>query len=107
MIARIWRASAPKATATEYEAHYRSVVAERLRAAPGFHGGKLLRQEDGDEVQFTSVTFFSSVADIRAFAGPVYQQAVVDAAARAVLSRWDEQAVHHDVAVDLPDPPRT
>lgn len=105
MIARIWQGWAPAATARDYESHYRNEVEPKLRAVTGFHGGKLLRREDGDEVQFTSITYFTSIADIRAFAGPAYEQAVVDPAARAVLSRWDEQVGHHDVAVDLPDLP--
>jgi heme-degrading monooxygenase HmoA len=104
MIARIWHGWAPADAATVYETHYKSEVAEKLRAVPGFHGGRLLRRDEGDEVQFTSITYFSSIADIRAFAGPAYRQAVVDDAARAVLTRWDEQAAHHDIAVDLPDP---
>lgn len=106
MIARIWQGWAPAATAPDYQRHFESDVAAKLRAVPGFHGGRLLRRDDGDEVQFTSITYFTSIADIRAFAGPAYEQAVVDEAARAALSRWDEKVVHHDLAVDLPDQPR-
>lgn len=105
MIARIWRGWAPSATAKDYETHYKTDVEPKLRGVPGFHGGKLLRRENGDEVEFTSITYFTSIADIREFAGPAYEQAVVDGPARAALSRWDEQVVHHDVAVDLPDQP--
>lgn len=50
---------------------------------------------------FTSVTFFASMKDVRAFAGEDPERAVVEEAARRVLSRWDERVTHHEVAVDL------
>ena len=31
-----------------------------------------------------------------------FEQAVVEEAARRVLSRWDERVSHHEVAVDVP-----
>jgi len=39
---------------------------------------------------------------VRGFAGDDYEQAVVEEAARQALSRWDERASHHEVAVDVP-----
>jgi hypothetical protein len=36
-----------------------------------------------------------------AFAGPDPGKAVVEDTARRALNRWDENATHHDVAVDL------
>jgi hypothetical protein len=61
-----------------------------------------LRKDDGQEVMFTSVTFFASIDAVRGFAGEDYEQAVVEETARRALSRWDERVSHHDVAVDLP-----
>ena len=101
MIARIWRGWAPQATADDYQRHYESEVSEHLRAVNGFHGAWLLRRNDGGEVMFTSITWFSSLDAIRGFAGDDYEQAVVEEAARAALSRWDERVLHHEVAVDL------
>jgi len=51
---------------------------------------------------FTSVTFFTSIDAVQGFAGADYEQAVVEEAARRMLSRWDERVSHHDVAVDVP-----
>jgi hypothetical protein len=51
---------------------------------------------------FTSITWFTSVAAVRGFAGDDYEQAVVEEAARQALSRWDERVSHHEVAVDVP-----
>jgi hypothetical protein len=50
---------------------------------------------------FTSITFFTSMDDVRAFAGEDPERAVVEQAARSVLSRWDERVTHHEVVVDL------
>jgi heme-degrading monooxygenase HmoA len=77
-------------------------VAEHLRHVPGFRGGRLLRRDDGDEVAFTSITFFASIDDVHAFAGEDPELAVVEEAARRALTRWDERVAHHEVTVDLP-----
>jgi heme-degrading monooxygenase HmoA len=101
MIARIWRGWAPVATADDYQRHYEGGVGEHLRAVSGFCGARLLRQQDGQDVLFTSITFFTSLDAIRGFAGDDYEQAVVQDAARQALNRWDERVSHHDVAVEF------
>ena len=101
MIARIWRGWAPLATADDYRRHYEAEVGEHLRAVSGFRGARLLRQEDGQEVMFTSITFFTSLDAICGFTGDDYEQAVVEDAARQVLSRWDERVSHHEVVAEL------
>ena len=101
MIARMWRGWAPPETAEDYQRHYESEVADHLRVVAGFHGARLLRQTDGSEVLFTSITFFTSLDAVRDFAGENYEFAVVEDDARQALSRWDERVSHHEVAVDL------
>jgi heme-degrading monooxygenase HmoA len=101
VIARVWRGWAPLATADDYQRHYESEVSEHLRAVRGFRGARLLRREDGQEVMFTSITFFTSLDAIREFAGDDYGQAVVEEAARQALSRWDKQVAHHEVVTEL------
>jgi heme-degrading monooxygenase HmoA len=102
MIARIWRGWAPRETAADYQRHYESEVDEHLRAVSGFRGARLLRRDDGEEVMFTSITYFASLDAVRAFAGADYERAVVEEAARRALSHWDDRVTHHDVAADLP-----
>jgi heme-degrading monooxygenase HmoA len=101
VIARMWRGWAPSATADDYQRHYESEVSGHLRSVSGFRGARLLRQDDGHEVMFTSITFFAGLDAVRAFAGDDYERAVVEAEARRALSRWDERVSHHDVAIDL------
>lgn len=101
MIARVWRGWASAATADDYQGHYESEVAEHLQQVAGFSGARLLRRHDGEEVMFTSITFFTSMDDVRAFAGEDPEQAVVEEAARHALTRWDERVAFHEVAVDI------
>jgi heme-degrading monooxygenase HmoA len=101
MIARVWRGWATTRTADDYLHHYESEVAEHLQQVAGFCGARLLLREEGDELVFTSITFFTSMDDVRAFAGEDPEQAVVEDTARRALTRWDERVTHHEVAVDL------
>jgi heme-degrading monooxygenase HmoA len=102
MIARIWRGWAPQARADDYQRHYETDVSDHLKAISGFRGAQLLRRDDGEEVVFTSITWFSDLDAIRGFAGDDYEQAVVEDAAREALTRWDERVSHHEVAAFVP-----
>jgi hypothetical protein len=99
MIARTWRGWTKASEADDYQRHYATVVATELRGIEGFRGARLLRHQDGDDVRFTSITFFADVDAIRSFAGDDYGFAVVAEEARRVLTRWDERVTHDDVAV--------
>lgn len=48
---------------------------------------------------FTSITWLTDLEAVRDFAGDDYEQAVVEDAARAALSRWDERVSHHEAAL--------
>jgi heme-degrading monooxygenase HmoA len=104
MITRIWRGWAPAATADDYQRHYETEVSENLRLVRGFRGARLLRREDGQEVMFTSITFFTSLDAVRGFAGDDYDEAVVEEVARLALSHWDERVSHHEIVAVLDSP---
>ena len=101
MIARVWRGWAEPGQADAYQRHYEDEVSVHLTGVHGFRGARLLRRVEGDEVAFTSITFFTSMQAVRGFAGKKPEQAFIEEAARRVLSRWDEEVTHHEVAVDL------
>lgn len=101
MIARTWRGFADSTTAGEYQRHYETEVSGHLARIPGFRGARLLRRVTGDEVEFVSITYFADMDDVRAFAGDTPDRAVVEEAARRVLTRWDDHVTHHEVTVDL------
>jgi heme-degrading monooxygenase HmoA len=101
MIARIWRGWTPQARADDYQRHYETEVTEHLRMVSGFRGAQLLRREANGQVTFTSVTWFTGMDAVREFAGDDYELAVVEDAARATLSGWDERVSHHEVALQV------
>lgn len=101
MIARIWRGWAPPESAGDYQHHYETEVSGHLKQVSGFRGAQLLRQDRHGEVAFTSITWFTDLDAVRAFAGDDYERAVVEEPARATLGRWDERVAHHEVAVHL------
>ena len=101
MIARIWRGWAPRERASDYQRHYETEVSGHLRAVRGFRGAQLLRRDEGGEVAFTSITWFTDLDAVRGFAGDDYERAVVEGAARMALARWDERVKHHEVALDV------
>jgi heme-degrading monooxygenase HmoA len=101
MIARIWRGWAPQTRADDYQRHYETDVSDHLKAVCGFRGAQLLRRDEGTEVVFTSITWFTDLAAVRGFAGDDYELALVEDVGQAALSRWDERVAHHEVAVQV------
>jgi len=97
MIGRLWHGWARREHADAYEALLRSHVLPGIHRVKGFHGAHLLRRDAGDEVEFVTLTLFESLEAVRAFAGEDYERAVVPAAARRLLSRFDARAVHFEV----------
>jgi hypothetical protein len=57
----------------------------------------MMRRVMGDEVEFATIMWFDDLASVQAFAGGDHEVAHVPPAARAVLLRFDERAVHYDV----------
>jgi heme-degrading monooxygenase HmoA len=99
MIARIWHGYTALAQADAYERLLRTEIFEGIgnRHLHGFHGIELLRREHGDETEFVTLMWFESLDDVRAFAGPDYEVAVVPPSARKLLAHFDERSAHYEV----------
>ena len=99
MICRSWHGWTAPANADAYEALLRTEVFPGIarRAIAGYRGIELLRRADGDTVEFVTLMWFDSIADVRAFAGEDYQVAVVPPKARALLQRFDARSAHYEV----------
>jgi hypothetical protein len=99
MICRIWRGWTTIANAPVYEELLRSSVIPGIEARriTGFRSIDMMRRECGAEVEFATVMWFDHLAAVKAFVGKDHEIAHVPTAARAVLSRFDERAVHYDV----------
>ncbi len=100
MIARHWRGWTTASRADAYAAYYRDDVLPYLHQIAGFHGAHLLRRPAGAEVEFLSITRFSSLAAVRAFAGDDYEAAVVTPHAQQLLTRFDPHCLHYEISVD-------
>jgi hypothetical protein len=57
----------------------------------------MMRRPFGDEVEFATIMWFDDLRAIEAFVGEDAEVAHVPAAARAVLARFDERALHYEV----------
>lgn len=99
MICRIWRGWTTPANAAAYEDVVRNQVIPGIeaRGIDGFLHIDLMRREAGDEIEFQTIMWFRDLAAIKAFMGDDYAASHVPAAARAVLSRFDDRAAHYEV----------
>ncbi|MHC4515932.1 MAG: antibiotic biosynthesis monooxygenase [Planctomycetota bacterium] len=98
MIVRSWQGFAPRENADPYVQHLRADVFPVLDDIPGYQGIQILRRDANDEVEFVVLTTWASMDAIRRFTGDQPEVAVVAAVARALLSHWDEEVHHYDVA---------
>ncbi len=99
MIARIWRGWTTPANADAYQ-HLlctEVVPAIEARCIAGFLQIDILRRNDGEEVEFTTIMAFDTIAAIERFIGPDATLAHVPDAARALLARFDARAAHHQL----------
>jgi len=100
MIGRLWHGWTSRANADAYENLLRTRVFPSIHRVPGHTGAYLMRRDSGDEVEFVTLTFFTSMEAVRAFAGNDHEVAVVPPEARKLLSHFDERSVHYEVAID-------
>jgi heme-degrading monooxygenase HmoA len=99
-VIRVWRGETGSAGAATYFAHVTGNVAAELATLPGFRGMSVWRRAVGDAVEFVVTTRWASMAAIEAFAGDDVTRAVIEPAARAVLTRFDDTASHYEIAFE-------
>jgi heme-degrading monooxygenase HmoA len=99
MISRLWRGWTTPQNADKYEQLLRGEILPGIvaRNIPGFHGIQLLRRSLSDETEFVTIMWFDSEDAVRAFAGNDYERAVVPAAARQLLRRFEERSAHFEL----------
>jgi len=99
MICRLWRGWTTPGNADAYERIVRKEVIPGIEAMAiaGFQHIDLMKRELDGETEFQTLMWFDDLAAIKAFIGEDYAVSHVPAAARAVLSRFDERAAHYEV----------
>lgn len=98
-ILRLWKGRATAAKAGDYVRHASQTVFPQIQSLPGHQGAWLVRRSVGNSVEFTVLTFWTSMDAVRGFAGPDPAKAVVEPAARAALSDFEETVSHYEVIV--------
>lgn len=103
MISRIWHGWTSHQNADTYEALLKEEIFVGIheRHIPGFKGIQLLRRQAGDETEFITIMTFDSLEAVKEFAGQDYEQAVVPAKARAILSHFDQRSQHYEIKEEL------
>jgi hypothetical protein len=98
MIMRLWRGWTTPENADRYEELIRATIFPGIlaRTIVELEGVELFRRRNGAEVEFMTLMRFASWEGVKAFAGPDWETSVVPAAARAVLARFDEKAMHYE-----------
>jgi hypothetical protein len=99
MISRIWHGWTSPEHADRYEELLKSEIFPGILAkgVAGFERIELFRRDAGQEVEFVTVMWFTSLGAVKAFAGADYETAYVPASAREVLARFDARSQHYEV----------
>lgn len=96
-VARVWKGRTTTVKAGEYARHVTETVLPHIGSIPGHRGAYLLRRSVGNGIEFLVLTLWASMDAIRRFAGPEPEKAVVEPAARAVLSDFEEVVAHYEL----------
>ena len=76
MIARTWRGWTRREDADAYLDYIERTGGRASRETPGNSGFYILRREDGDRIEFVTISLWDSLDAIRAFAGDNLDEAV-------------------------------
>ena len=96
---RVWHGWTTKENADRYQEILSNVVLPGIEAKkiPGFQKIEVLRIELAAEVEFVTIMTFESLQNVIDFQGVDYQKSYVPDAARKVLKRWDQEALHYEL----------
>jgi len=98
-IKRVWHGWTTKEYADSYQKILNSIVLPGIEAKniPGYRKIEVLRIELATEVEFVTIMTFESLQNVIDFQGADYQKSYVPDAARNVLKRWDQEAMHYEL----------
>ncbi|HUM06732.1 MAG TPA: hypothetical protein VLT90_14795 [Terriglobales bacterium] len=99
MIARIWHGWTRPVDADAYETLLRDDMFPSIRQVAGSRGAYLLRRDANGEVEFVTITLFTSLDAVRRFAGTDYETAVLHPKAHDLLSRYDAKSEHYEIRI--------
>jgi hypothetical protein len=97
VIARLWHGRVPAAKAAAYRSFRIARAIPDYRAVTGTLAVRVLERVEGDVVHFQTLTFWSSLGAIRAFAGDDATRAKYYAEDADYLLEMEERVQHWDV----------
>ena len=104
MISRIWHGWTTHDNADKYESLLRGEVLPGIHRIPGYTGAYLLRRDAADnEVEFITMTQFTDIKAVIAFAGKDYERSVIAAGADQLLSHYDARTAHYQTLLTPSD----
>src|SRR5688500_2718794 len=98
MIVRMWHGRIPADKAAAYRAFLIARAIPDYRAPHGNLSVDLLERPDGDVVHFVTLTYWTGVDAIRAFAGDAIAVAKYYPEDRDFLLEFEPEVVHYEVA---------
>ena len=97
MIARRWRGWTRTEDADAYVAYIRETGLQEYRDTPGNRGAWLLRREDGDRVEFVTLSFWESMDAVKGFAGAEPEKAVYYPEDERFLIEHEDTVAHYEL----------
>ncbi len=96
-ILRMWKGRSSVEKSREYARHAMKEVFPGLGSIEGHRGACLLRREVDGLIEFLVLTFWDSMEAVMKFADAEPQKAVVEPAARALLTQYDDTVAHFEI----------
>lgn len=95
-IKRVWHGWADPANADLYQEILTTLVISDIESKNlvGLRKMEVLRFDHDDEVEFVTMMTFDSLEQVVQLQGDDYRKCYVPDAAKAVLSRWQDEATH-------------
>jgi len=99
-VVRVWKGYGTVEGADAYcRTHFAATVLPALRALEGFLDANVLVRRLGDETEVVVATVWESIEAVTAFAGGDYERAVVEPIVSELLTRFDENVSHFELAL--------
>jgi antibiotic biosynthesis monooxygenase (ABM) superfamily enzyme len=107
VINRLWYGWTTTENADRFETLLRNNIIPEVeqRGLQGYKGAQLMRRDESHEVEFVTVLKFDTLADVEAFAGKKYQQAMVTDKVRELLLRYSTVSYHYEVKAEFSTQP--
>jgi heme-degrading monooxygenase HmoA len=104
MISRIWHGWTTPENAGKYESLLRAEVLPGIHRIMGYNGAYLLRREAANnEIEFVTITQFTDIIAVKAFAGNDYERAVIAPGAVRFLAHYDKRSAHYETLITPAD----